>query len=510
MAPVKILVVGNIDGKFNKVFNRVDTVNKKNGPFEFLLCCGNFFSSGDNSEWAAYRDGTRRVPLQTYVLGAAGQLPRHLQPAQEDDELCPDVMALGERGVFTSTGGVSVAYVAPPAGRDPSAEDVRALEQALLASSAAGVDILLTPSWPRGLTRRAAVPAGVYSEETGSLLTSRLLYCLRPRYVFSGGQALHYERLPYRNHQVLRDQQTHVTRFISLAPAFNADKAKWLYAFGVEPMSRLARAELVAQPPDVTECPFSAEEMATAAAGGDGGAKQYFYATDGRGGPPAKRRRQQQQQPRADRPPPTPCWFCLASPEVEKHLVVNVGEKCYLALAKGGLVPGHLLILPVEHVRASTEADDAVWEEILEYKQRLQKLFAAEDKAVVFFERNYRQSHLQVQCVPVPSRLAPALKEAVQDHCDSEGVPLDELPALSDVRQLAPPGAPYLYVELPGRVKLFHKVTGKLPLSIGRSMLACPPLLNMPERVEWSQCVVSKDEQTAKAKEFKVKFKKFV
>ena len=187
MAPVKILVCGNIDGKFNQVFNRVATVNKKNGPFEFLLCCGNFFGSGDNSEWAAYREATRRVPLQTYVLGSASRLPRDLHPDADADELCPDVVALGERGVFTSSGGVSVAYVAG----DPSAEDVRALEQALLASSAAGVDVLLTPSWPRGLTRRAATPPGVYSEETGSLLTSRLLYCLRPRYVFSGGQALH-------------------------------------------------------------------------------------------------------------------------------------------------------------------------------------------------------------------------------------------------------------------------------------------------------------------------------
>lgn len=30
------------------------------------------------------------------------------------------------------------------------------------------------------------------------------------------------------------------------------------------------------------------------------------------------------------------CWFCLASsPDVEKHLVISVGEFCYLALAKG-------------------------------------------------------------------------------------------------------------------------------------------------------------------------------
>lgn len=45
--------------------------------------------------------------------------------------------------------------------------------------------------------------------------------------------------------------------------------------------------------------------------------------------------------------PPQPCWFCLSSPEVEKHLVVAVSDCCYLALAKGGLSPFHALILPV-------------------------------------------------------------------------------------------------------------------------------------------------------------------
>lgn len=29
------------------------------------------------------------------------------------------------------------------------------------------------------------------------------------------------------------------------------------------------------------------------------------------------------------------CWFCLASPSVEKHLIIAVGNHAYLALAKG-------------------------------------------------------------------------------------------------------------------------------------------------------------------------------
>ncbi len=41
------------------------------------------------------------------------------------------------------------------------------------------------------------------------------------------------------------------------------------------------------------------------------------------------------------------CWFCLASPEVEKHLIVSVGDECYVALAKGGIDWNNLLIVPI-------------------------------------------------------------------------------------------------------------------------------------------------------------------
>jgi hypothetical protein len=31
------------------------------------------------------------------------------------------------------------------------------------------------------------------------------------------------------------------------------------------------------------------------------------------------------------------CWFCLATPDAETHLVVSIGEECYVALAKGAI-----------------------------------------------------------------------------------------------------------------------------------------------------------------------------
>ena len=49
--------------------------------------------------------------------------------------------------------------------------------------------------------------------------------------------------------------------------------------------------------------------------------------------------------------PRTECWFCMASPQFEDHLVVTIGEEVYLASPKGALVPEHALIVPIAHAQ---------------------------------------------------------------------------------------------------------------------------------------------------------------
>ena len=41
------------------------------------------------------------------------------------------------------------------------------------------------------------------------------------------------------------------------------------------------------------------------------------------------------------------CWFCLASPTCEKHLLVSIGETAYVTMPKGALIDTHSLIVPV-------------------------------------------------------------------------------------------------------------------------------------------------------------------
>lgn len=59
MFMINSLICGDVNGNFNSLFSRVESIDKKSGPFDVLLCTGNFFGD-DNSQLDAYRMGTRK------------------------------------------------------------------------------------------------------------------------------------------------------------------------------------------------------------------------------------------------------------------------------------------------------------------------------------------------------------------------------------------------------------------------------------------------------------------
>lgn len=122
------------------------------------------------------------------------------------------------------------------------------------------------------------------------------------------------------------------------------------------------------------------------------------------------------------------CWFCLASPSVEKHLIIAVGTTSYLALAKGkifvctslkciiiislgGIVEEHFLICPIEHYQNSIGHPQEVMEEISQFKETLHKFYDRNGQVPVFFERNYKTSHMQLQVIPIPKNADRELKD---------------------------------------------------------------------------------------------------
>ncbi|KAM9845990.1 CWF19-like protein 1 [Aulostomus maculatus] len=532
--PVRVLACGDVEGKLDALFNRVQTIQRKTGQFDLLLCVGEFFGSTPEAEaeWQQYKTGAKKAPIHTYILGAASQDAVKSFPGSDGCELADNITYLGRRGVFSGVSGLQIAYVSgrealqePAPAHCFTSKDLAALVEPLTRSSKfRGVDILLTSQWPRGVWHYGNNPE-VNSKSCGSSSIAALADQLKPRYHFAALEGVHYERVPYRNHVVLQESAQHASRFIALATVNNPGKKKYLYAFNIIPMKTMDPSELVKQPQDVTENPYrrpakdKTETLKTSfsTTEEEEPAHQFFFdLSRGQGGSPRGRGRKrptdgdrrgqqdgdghqrgQHKQPRRHPQPPGPCWFCLASPQVEKHLVLSIGTHCYLALAKGGLTPHHMLILPIGHYQSVVELSSEVVEEMEKYKSALRSFYQSKGERCVVFERNYRSQHLQLQVVPVPlDRCATEdIKEAFLVQAQEQQMELMEIPQHTDLKQIAPPGTPYFYVELDSGEKLFYRIQKHFPLQFGREVLASEALLNIPTRADWKECKQSREEE---------------
>ncbi len=383
MAASKILVSGGVDGKIGKLYKRVSSVIAKAGPFDALLVTGSFFSSDGASDdaWSDFSSGARRVPIPTYILGPSTEAQRRRYAAIGDHggELCTDVIYLGPHGIMSLPSGLRVAYLsgcfdasrfgAPPpnvqtteeveaalASPGPAchctAASVEALEASAASSASHGkvTDILLTGHFPSDALKytRGAASQTLGDQRNGGLAAARAAMALRPRYHFCAASAKFYERAPYQNH-ARNAQPVACTRLLSIAPVANPAKEKWLYAFTIVPAKAMDPVSLAAQPEGHTPSPYDALTRNAPR----GQTESFFFGTqrERTGATTSKRGRDGQQRPHPgkrtkyaiDPRPNTGCWFCMASPKFEKHLVVSVGDACYVAIAKVNMMTAVLL-----------------------------------------------------------------------------------------------------------------------------------------------------------------------
>nr|XP_054752247.1 CWF19-like protein 1 [Lytechinus pictus] len=546
-SPLKILACGDVEGRFSQLFSRVRNVVKKAGPFEMLLCVGNFYGTSETAlaDWKLLQSGELKVPLPTYILG-----PNHPDHSlffdnQEGGDVCENLTFLGKRGIYSTASGLQIAYLSglesagrPDDGCHFSRGDIDALGLPLISNSKfKGVDVLLTSQWPANVTQYTRDAESVKPAQTSQLLGD-LVLALRPRYHFAGMQGVFYERTPYRNHKVLAESTKHVTRFLGLAKVGNPEKKKYLYAFNITPMSKLKQEELIKQPEEVTECPFTWSKReepketnqfffskGDPSKQGQRGQKRHQGGNksdnqrqhdghrqhDGQRHHDGQRQRDGQLQHKIKKQPqPTgPCWFCLGSPKVEKHLVASIGTSCYLALAKGSLVPDHTLILPIGHYQSMLDLTEEVQAELDQFKSALRKYYSSIGKTCVIYERNFRTQHLQLQVIPVDKSKADDIKEVFFRIAEEHKLDLAEIPQHTDLKQILSVGSPYFYAELNDGEKILHRIKKFFPLQFGREVMAAEELLDLPERVDWKNCSISKEEEMKLVSTFREQFEPF-
>ncbi|XP_054005897.1 CWF19-like protein 1 [Hylaeus anthracinus] len=513
----KVLICGDVEGHFKFLFNKVEAINKKSGPFDFLLCVGNFFGE-DNIELEVYKNGAKNIPVPTYIIGANREIDLENYPDEDGCEICQNLTYLGKRGVYTASSGLKIAYVSGMESNSAeskptcfSESDVISIKNSCLRGqpSFRGIDILLTSPWPVGITNLD--PNKPNFTYRGSKLIAWLAAQVKPRYHVSALEGIHYERPPYRNQSQQDGNIEIATRFIALAPVLNTQKKKWLYALNLTPVDRTRLSDLVMKTTDETDSPYPKSMLFNQPSSQKIEPKrtQFFYDMDSK----EITKRSRYSDGPVKRPKPefdqAKCWFCLSSPEVSKHLVISVGSEVYVALARGGLVEDHFLVLPITHHQSLSILPKDVKEEMDLYKICITKYYATMDKVPVFFERNYKTSHCQLQVIPVHKNLAPGLKEMFEEMAECNNFKISELPMHTDLQQIAKPGVLYFYVELPGGVKLYHRIKKDFPLQFGREVLASDRILDINDRVDWKDCQMDKEEEIELANRIRKEFQPF-
>jgi diadenosine tetraphosphate (Ap4A) HIT family hydrolase len=220
----------------------------------------------------------------------------------------------------------------------------------------------------------------------------------------------------------------------------------------------------------------------------------------------------------------TDCWFCLASPTCETHLITGVYKEWYAAMPKGPVHPGHVLLVPVTHTR------QGAWTlKSAEYTELLDRLAEhasqAYDCDLFVFERAMETKggyHSHVNCVPIPRKddTAMQLQTTMMAHAKASGFELRPIQSDLGIEALMKLSgdeeeSQYFYAEIRARRQshrfLYQHDDGSrstVPLQFAREVLAA--VLKNPKLAHWKSCVVDKEQEAQLTTDFRESFTKMM
>ncbi|KAJ3333747.1 hypothetical protein HDU76_004243 [Blyttiomyces sp. JEL0837] len=278
----------------------------------------------------------------------------------------------------------------------------------------------------------------------------------------------------------------------------------------------------------IRDCPQKSSNQAGGHGGGEGSLEGYVCRICGAAGQHKIRDCPQKGvNPNLPERDKQSCWFCLSNPNLEKHLLVNIGEEAYIALAKGGLSTwgGHVLIIPMGHYASSralrevegpsaATAQEAI-KEMDEFKESLKKAYLSRDEVPVMFEVFAggdsmevinKLQHMHIQVIPIPSSLSGQVADYFANAAGQEGLDILDGGILPD-----DPNAAYLRIELPdGNIMVLTPneerkrqaeeqaaETGRAAHVFNRQLgrLVIADLLGHPDRGNWKRCVLPMEEE---------------
>ncbi|CAM6058638.1 unnamed protein product [Sphagnum tenellum] len=153
------------------------------------------------------------------------------------------------------------------------------------------------------------------------------------------------------------------------------------------------------------------------------------------------------------------CQWCFDNAERPKHLTIALANFTYLTLSpRRPIVPSHCFIVPMQHEGATRNVDEAVWEELRNFKKCLVRMFSEQEKEIIFLETAMHLSrmrhHCVVECIPIPvsfAKEAPlyfkkAIEEAESEWSQHNSKKLIDTTG-KGLRACIPKNFPYFHVE---------------------------------------------------------------
>lgn len=210
----------------------------------------------------------------------------------------------------------------------------------------------------------------------------------------------------------------------------------------------------------------------------------------------------------------TDCWFCLASPTCETHLIIGVYNKWYAAMPKGPVHPGHVLLVPVTHTnKGAWVGDTAEWTELVNKLQT--HAFQTYDMDLLVFERAMETKggyHTHIQCVPIPKDCTSRLRATMMAHSKASGFELRSLESDLGINAMISPEDSYFYAEIltqSHRHRFLYKhdddaATSVVPLQFAREVLAS--VLKNPKLAHWKSCVLENEKESELASDLRSSF----
>lgn len=177
------------------------------------------------------------------------------------------------------------------------------------------------------------------------------------------------------------------------------------------------------------------------------------------------------------------CYYCYSTKKIPKHLILSLGEHCYLAMPeRGQLVDAHVFIVPSEHCLAMTMVEDHVWREVELFMASLTKMFQARGQQCLFIETVMNLKHRRhtvLECVPVPAtraEAAPAYFRKAISEAESEWAQHKKIIETKGkgIRRSIPPNFSYFFVQFGVGGGYAHVIedSQKFPKFFGREVIA--------------------------------------